>query len=33
LVDGRADGGIRLDLSVAEPRDLFERHVMPEVES
>ena len=27
LGDGRADGGVRPDLSVAQPRDLFERHV------
>ena len=25
--DGRADGGVRLDLPVAQPRDLFERHL------
>jgi hypothetical protein len=33
LGDGRADGGFRRDLFVAQPGDLFERNVMQKVES
>ena len=29
VVDGGADGGVRFDLSVAQPRDLFERRLIP----